>query len=308
MRAVRTLVTGGCGFVGANLVPILLERGVDVRILDNFSLTGRSRVRDTGVEVLEGDVRDRDAGAKAVPDVEAVIHLAAFGNVVESIAHPDENFQVNARGTFVVLEQAARVGARRFVFASTGGALIGDAPLPVDESSVPRPISPYGASKLCGEAYCHAFRGSYGLQTVALRFANAYGPWSQHKKGAVTAFVKRALRGEPLVIYGDGTATRDFLYVEDLCAGIAGALTHEAPDDVLHLASERETTLSELADLIVAIAGVDVPIERMPWRRGEVERNFADARRASEVLGFRATVSLEDGLARTVDWFRRNGV
>ena len=308
MRAVRTLVTGGCGFVGANLVPILLERGVDVRILDNFSLTGPSRVRDTGVEVLEGDVRDRDAVAKAVKDVEAVIHLAAFGNVVESIAHPDENFQVNARGTFVVLEQAARVGARRFVFASTGGALIGDAALPVDESSVPRPISPYGASKLCGEAYCHAFRGSYGLQTVALRFANAYGPWSQHKKGAVTAFVMRALRGEPLVIYGDGTATRDFLYIEDLCAGIAAALTHEAPDDVLHLASERETTLGELADLIVAIAGVDVPIECMPWRRGEVERNFAEARRASEVLGFRATVSLEDGLARTVDWFRRNGV
>jgi UDP-glucose 4-epimerase len=304
---VRTLVTGGCGFVGANLVPILIERDVDVRILDNFSLAGPRRVADVDVEVVQGDVRDRDAVAEAVKDMEAVIHLAAFGNVVDSIANPHENFAVNAGGTFRVLAEAKRAGVRRFVFASTGGALIGDALLPVDESSVPRPISPYGASKLCGEAYCYAFRGSYGLETVALRFANAYGPRSEHKKGVVTAFVKRALRGEPLVIYGDGTATRDFLYVTDLCEGIAAALTHEAPDDVLHLASERETTLTDLADLIVRIAGVDVPIERLPWRRGEVERNFAGARRASEVLGFSATVSLEDGLARTVEWFRRNG-
>ena len=303
----RTLVTGGCGFVGANLVPVLLERGADVRILDNFSLAGRDRVADLDVEVLEGDVRDPDAVARAVEGVEAVIHLAAFGNVVDSIAEPRENFDVNARGTLVVLEAAAHADARRFVFASTGGALLGDAPPPVDESSVPRPISPYGASKLCGEGYCHAFRGSYGLQTVALRFANAYGPRSEHKKGAVTAFIKRALQGDPLVIYGDGSATRDFLYVEDLCRGIAAAVA-ESADGIVHLASERETSLGALAAMIVDIVGTDVPIEHMPARRGEVERNFALARRASELLGFRAAVSLEEGLARTVEWFRTNGV
>jgi UDP-glucose 4-epimerase len=308
MSAVRTLVTGGCGFVGANLVPMLVERGADLRILYNFSLAGPERVADTGAEVLQGDVRDRDAVARAMDGVEAVIHLAAFGNVVDSIAEPDENFDVNARGTLVVLEEAARAGVRRFIFASTGGALIGDAPPPVDEGSVPRPISPYGASKLCGEGYCHAFRGSYGLETVALRFANVYGPRSDNKRGAVTAFVRRALNGDPLVIYGDGTASRDFLYVDDLCQGIVAACAAADADGVIHLASERETTLAELARLVLEIAGTDGRVEYEPRRSGEVERNFALARRASAVLGFRATVSLEEGLARTVDWFRSNGV
>jgi UDP-glucose 4-epimerase len=308
MCAVRTLVTGGCGFIGANLVPMLVGRGADVRILDNFSLAGPDRVADTGADVVEGDIRDRDAVARAMDGVEAVIHLAAFGNVVDSVAEPYENFDVNARGTLNVLSGAAAAGVRRFVFASTGGALIGDAAPPVDEQSVPRPISPYGASKLCGEGYCHAYRGSYGLETIALRFANVYGPRSEHKKGAVTAFIKRALGGDPLVIYGDGSASRDFLYVDDLCQGIVDALLHPDARPVVHLSSERETTLVELARLIVEATGTEVPIEHHGRRRGEVERNFAMAGLASEVLGFSPSISLEEGIARTVAWFRSNGV
>jgi UDP-glucose 4-epimerase len=302
---VRTLITGGCGFVGANLVGVLLDQGCELRVLDNFSLGSPAAV--SGVEVVEGDVRDAEAVARAVDGAEAVIHLAAFGSVADSVADPLENFDVNARGTLVALQAAARAGARRFVFASTGGALIGDAPAPVDESSLPRPISPYGASKLCGEGYCQAFRGSYGLETVALRFANVYGPRSEHKKGVVTTFVKRALRAEPLVIYGDGRATRDFIYVDDLCAGIAAALASPAAEGVVHLASERETAIAELARMVIDITGADVPIECVPRRRGEVERTFALARRAAELFGFRAAVSLEDGLARTVEWFSRGG-
>jgi UDP-glucose 4-epimerase len=286
---------------------MLLERGFELRILDNFSLAGRVRVAAAGVEVLEGDVREAEAVARAVEGTEAVIHLAAFGNVADSVTDPLENFDVNARGTLVALEAAARAGARRFVFASTGGALIGDAPVPVDESSLPRPISPYGASKLCGEGYCHAFRGSYGLETVALRFANVYGPRSEHKRGVVTTFVKRALRGEPLVSYGDGSATRDFIYVDDLCAGIAATLASPAAEGVIHLASERETAIGELARLVLDITGADVPVECVPRRRGEVERNFALARRAAQLFGFRAAVSLEDGVARTVKWFSDAG-
>jgi UDP-glucose 4-epimerase len=308
MCAVRTLVTGGCGFIGANLVPMLVGRGADVRILDNFSLAGPDRVAGTGAAVLEGDIRDRDAVARAVDGVEAVIHLAAFGSVVDSVAEPHENFDVNAGGTLNVLAAAAAAGARRFVFASTGGALIGDATPPVDERSVPRPISPYGASKLSGEGYCHAYRASYGLETIALRFANVYGPRSEHKRGAITAWIKRALRGEPLVLYGDGSSSRDFLYVEDLCRGILAA--YDAPElkPVVHLSSERETTLSDLVRLIVAATGSDVPIEYHPRRTGEVERNYAMAGLASEVLGFRPSISLEDGIARTVAWFRSYGV
>ena len=300
----RTLVTGGCGFIGANLVPMLLARGTEVRVLDNLAAGGPERLPGD-VEVLEGDVRDADAVGRAATGVDAVIHLAAAGNVADSVADPLANFEVNARGTLNVLRAAEQAGVERFVFASTGGALIGDADPPVDESSVPRPISPYGASKLAGEGYCHAFRGSYGLGTVALRFANVYGPRSEHKKGAVTVFIKRALHGQPLTIYGDGAATRDFIYVDDLCAGIAtAALDARDVGGVVHLASERETSIAELAQVVLDAAGAVLPIEHLPPRRGEVERNFAIARHAAEVLGFRAAVDLEEGIARTVDWFR----
>jgi UDP-glucose 4-epimerase len=300
----RTLVTGGCGFIGANLVPMLLGRGSDVRVLDNFAIGGPDRLAGHEVEVVEGDVRDADAVARATAGVDAVIHLAAAGNVADSVTDPLANFEVNARGTLNALQAAVSADVERFVFASTGGALIGDAPPPVDESSVPRPISPYGASKLCGEGYCRAFNGSYGLSTLALRFANVYGPRSELKKGAVTTFIKRALAGEPLTIYGDGKATRDFIFVDDLCAGIGAGLQTREAEGVIHLASERETTISELARLVLDATGADVPIEHVDRRRGEVERNFAIARLAADVLGFRAAVGLEDGLAATVEWFR----
>jgi UDP-glucose 4-epimerase len=300
---VRILVTGGCGFIGSNLVPMLLERGAEVRVLDSFAIGGPDRL-PAGVDVHEGDVRDPAALASATAGVEAVIHLAAAGNVSDSVADPLSNFEVNARGTLLTLQAAVDAGVRRFVFASTGGALSGDAPPPVDERSVPRPISPYGASKLCGEGYCQAFRGSYGLETLCLRFANVYGPRSELKRGAVTTFIKRALAGEPLTIYGDGGATRDFIHVDDLCAGIVAGLEARDVQGVVHLASERETTIEELARLVLAAAGSDAPIEHGARRRGEVERNFAIARLAGEVLGWRARVSLEDGLAATVKWFQ----
>ena len=299
------LVTGGCGFVGANLVPELLARGHAVRVFDDFSAGGPERLAPHGdVEVVQGDVRDAEAVAGAAAGAEAVIHLAAAGNVADSVADPFGNFEVNAHGTLCTLQAAARAGAARFVFASTGGALIGDAPPPVDESSLPRPISPYGASKLCGEGYCHAFRGAYGLPTIALRFANVDGPRSERKRGAVTRFVRAALDGSPITIYGDGSATRDFIHVRDLCAGIVAALDARELDGVLHLASERETSVRELARLVLDAAGAEVPVEHVDRRPGEVERNFAIAARAREVLGWRAEIGLEEGLAETVAWFR----
>jgi UDP-glucose 4-epimerase len=298
----RVLVTGGCGFIGANLVPLLVEQGAAVRVLDDCSVGVPARLPD-GVELHRGDVRDPAAVREAAAGTDAVIHLAAAGSVMESLADPATNFDINARGTLTVLEAAREAEVGRFVFASTGGALIGDAPPPVDESSVPQPISPYGASKLACEGYCHAFRGAYGLSTIALRFANVYGPHSERKRGAVTTFIHRALAGEPIIIHGDGSATRDFLHVDDLCQGILAALASDVAG-VVHLASERETSIDELARLVLAAAGADVAIEHHPARRGEVERNFALARRAAEELGWRATVGLEEGLEATVEWFR----
>jgi UDP-glucose 4-epimerase len=290
--------------VGANLVPKLLARGLAVRVLDNLARGSRENLDGLEVELVEADIRDAEAVASALDGVETVVHLAAYGSVAESVEEPLENFDVNVRGTVVLLTACARAGATRFVFASTGGALVGNAPPPIDETTLPWPISPYGASKLCGEAYCHAFAGSLGLSTVALRFANVYGPVSQHKRGAVTNFVRGALRGEPLVIYGDGSASRDFLYVDDLCDGISAALDLRVEDEVVNLASGTETTIGDLARLVLELAGAtDTPILYEPRRRGEVERNFARTDRAAALLGFRPAHSLEDGLRKTIDWY-----
>ncbi len=302
----RILVTGGCGFIGANLVPMLEERGYDIRVLDNLSKGDAAFLAGTSAEIRVGDIRDRLAVASALEDVDAVIHLAAFGSVIESVADPEENFDVNARGTFVMLDECRKQGIGRFIFASTGGALIGNAEPPVDETSLPRPISPYGSSKLCGEAYCSAFAASYGMNITALRFANVIGPRSWHKKGAVTAFAKAIMENRPISIYGDGSATRDFLLVNDLCNGIRLALEANLPGFMpIHLASGREVSVRELAQLICAAAGrPDHPIEFLHKRTGEVERNFARYDKAAAVLGFKPQHRLEEGLVASWEWFQ----
>jgi UDP-glucose 4-epimerase len=275
-----------------------------VRALDNLSRGSRDYVAGMDVEVVEADIRDADAVARALEGVDTVVHLAAFGSVVDSVEDPMENFDVNVRGTLVVLRASAAARVGKLVFASTGGAIMGNTPPPVDERTLPWPISPYGASKLCGEAYCHAFAGSFGLPVVALRFANVYGPVSEHKKGVVTNFIKLALQGEPIVIYGDGTASRDFLYVDDLCDGICAAIDAPLHDEVIHLASGEETSINELAGLLLELAGApETPIRYEERRRGEVERTFAKPGRGAELLGFDPAYSLPEGLRKTVDWF-----
>jgi UDP-glucose 4-epimerase len=248
--------------------------------------------------------------ADAMADVDAVVHLAAAGSVVDSVSDPAANFAANAVGTFTVLNAVRAAGIARLVFSSTGGALIGDATPPVNERSLPKPISPYGASKLAAEAYCHAFAKSYGIRTVSTRFANVYGPYSGHKKGAITVFFKALHRGEPIIIYGDGNASRDFMYVDDICAGIRLGLTTDVPGGtVVHLATGVETSVAQLAQACREVVGrPDHPIEFRPRRAGEVERNFATYDLAHELLGFEPSVALEEGLARTWKWYLDNGV
>jgi UDP-glucose 4-epimerase len=298
------LVTGGAGFIGATLLR-QLDPSYDVRVLDNLVRGQRELLPDDrDIDLVVGDIRDQDVVAEAMRGVDLVIHLAAFGSVVESVTDPVENFEINARGTFEVLRGAADAGVERFVFASTGGAIMGDQEPPVDEQSLPWPVSPYGASKLCGEAYLHAFAGSFGIRPVALRFANVYGPYSAHKKGVVTRFIRAALAGGTFEIFGDGLASRDFLHVDDLCRGILAAAGSDLSDVVLHLASEKETTINELAELILEIVGSDVEIVHHPKRAGEVERNFARAERAKELLGWEPRLSLREGMQTTIEWFR----
>ncbi len=275
-----------------------------MRALDNFSRGSSDYLSGIEAEIVEADIRDDQAVARALGGVDTVVHLAAFGSVVESVEDPVENFDVNVRGTLVVLRAAAAAGVQKLVFASTGGAIMGNAPPPVDETTMPWPISPYGASKLCGEAYCHAFAGSFSLPIVALRFANVYGPISEHKKGVVTNFIKHALRGEPIVVYGDGTASRDFLYVDDLCDGICSAVDADLQDEVVHLASGEETTINDLARLILDLTDAPgTPILYEERRRGEVERTFARPEKGAELLGFEPAHTLAEGLRKTVEWF-----
>jgi UDP-glucose 4-epimerase len=306
----RILVTGGCGFIGANLVPRLLADGNSVRVLDDLR-SGRTEYLDgLDVEIVEGDICDAGLVSETLRDVTAVIHLAAAGSVVDSVSDPVANFRANALGTFTVLDAVRRAGIDRLVFSSTGGALIGNATPPVNEQSLPKPISPYGASKLAAEAYCHAFAKSYGIRTVATRFANVYGPFSGHKKGAITVFFRAVHSGTPIVIYGDGNASRDFMYVDDICDGIRLGLTTDVPGGtVVHLATGIETSVAQLAQACCEVAGVpDHPIEFRPRRAGEVERNFATYDLASQLFGFAPSVTLSDGLARTWKWYLDNGV
>ncbi|MCK5857887.1 MAG: NAD-dependent epimerase/dehydratase family protein [Abyssibacter sp.] len=278
-----------------------------VAVLDNLRRASPTGCQEEMAVLHQGDILNPEGLAEAFRDVEQVVHLAAYGSVVESVADPRANFAVNVQGTLNVLQASVDAGVRRLVFASTGGALIGDAVPPVNERSLPKPISPYGASKLCGEAYCHAFAKAYGLETVCLRFGNVYGPHSVHKKGAATTFMKALMTGEPIVIYGDGSASRDYVHVEDLCSGITAALDAKlAGGEVFHLASGQETTVLELAETLRTIAGKpDHPIEFRPARAGEVARNFATYDKARERLGFRPKWKLADGLAAAWEWFQQ---
>lgn len=302
----KILVTGGCGFIGANLIPILVKSGYRICVLDNLTRGSTAYLKNIPVDIRRGDIRDGQVVKMSLEDVDGVIHLAAFGSVVESVQSPEENFDVNVRGTFTVLNECRKAGIKKVIFSSTGGALIGNAEPPVNETSIPRPISPYGSSKLCCEAYCSSFAHSYDMSITALRFANVIGPISEHKKGAVTAFIKAIINGEKITIYGDGTSTRDFLYVGDLCKGIVSAYKKSLDGfNPIHLSSGKEVSVKELAELISKVSGKpDYPIVFLDKRIGEVERNFANYDLAKSVLGFIPSTSLEKSIDMTWNWFK----
>lgn len=302
----KILLTGGCGFIGSNLTPILRDAGHSLTIIDNLSRGAKSNLSSPeGVDIHEVDILDEDRLGEIARGHDAVIHLAALGSVVESVADPVENFYSNAEGTFRVLNGARKAGIKKVVFSSTGGAIMGNTPPPVNEESLPKPISPYGASKLAGEAYCAAFAGAYDMSITATRFANVIGPISAHKKGAVTVFIRALMNDEPITIYGDGEASRDFLYVGDLCKGILAAFETDLPGfNVFHLASGVEVSVYRLAKTLCKIAEKpNHEILYLEKRRGEVERNFANYEKARLVLGFEPEWSLEQGLRQTWEWF-----
>lgn len=257
--------------------------------------------------MVVGDIRDGDLAKKVCRGVDAIVHLAANTGVIPSIENPMEDCMSNVIGTVNFLEAARLAGTERFILASSSAPL-GEQDPPIHEEIVPRPISPYGASKLSGEAYCSAYFGSFGLDTVALRFGNVYGPRSSHKGSVVAKFIKHIFAGEDLPIYGGGTQTRDFIYVEDQVTAILMAL--EKPGiggEVFQIATHREHTVGEIAENLNQLAekhlGKKSRIVYEQERKGEVKRNYSDISKARRMLGFEPKVSLEKGLEKTFLWF-----
>ena len=304
-NASRTvLVTGGCGFIGVNLARSLVAAGYEPVAYDNLS-TGRLEDGKAAgfTEIIEADILDADALARAARGVYGIVHLAARTGVVDSIEDPRGDLEVNVGGTLNALLAARDGGASAFVFASSGAPL-GSVEPPGHEGLAPRPLSPYGASKLAGEGLCSAFAGSYGLPANALRFTNVYGPYSYHKGSVVAAFMKRIMDGQPLVVYGDGSQTRDFLFVDDLCRAVVAVLGRRPEGELFQLGTGVETSVSELVDALVAVfPDREIDVRYEPARPGEIARSFSDITRACRTLGYRPSVGLDEGLRVTRDWF-----
>jgi len=301
----KILVTGGAGFIGSNLVPHLAELGHDVVVLDDLSSgqpapTARPRIR-----FRRGDFLDPATLGECLDGCEIVIHLAAMSGVMDSVADPAACFATNVEGTFRLLDMARRSGIKQFVNASTGGAILGEVTPPISEAMAPMPLSPYGASKLATEGFCSAYFGSYGLRCLSLRFSNIYGPHSAHKKSVVATFIKRALTDEPLIVYGDGTQQRDYLYVGDLVRGIAAGIASGATG-TFQLGSGRPTSLLVLVQALETICGRKLEVRWQPRRDAEIHSTWCDISKARTEFGYAAPTILAEGLRQTWDWFAAN--
>jgi UDP-glucose 4-epimerase len=293
--AVRAIVTGGAGFIGSHVADALVARGYEVTVLDNLS-TGRRENVPSQARLVEADLADAEvAFAEARPEV--CYHLAAQADVRVSVERPDFDAEVNVLGTIRVLEAARKHGAQ-VVFASTGGAIYGECDIPADEDAPRLPIAPYGTSKLCAEEYLATYNRLHGTEHVALRYGNIYGPrQNPHgEAGVVAIFFGRLARGETLRVFGDGTQTRDYVYVGDV---VTATLAAQGRSGVFNVGTGIETSVLDLTAACQRVAGVSVDVTHEPPRTGELQRSVLDPGRAESVLGFRAATPLENGLAAT---------
>ncbi|MGQ9698078.1 MAG: SDR family oxidoreductase [Armatimonadota bacterium] len=304
----RVLVTGGAGFIGSNLVHRLLELGHEVRVADDLS-TGRLSNLDGAldrVEFLKVDLSAIDAAKAAVRDVEVVFHQAALPSVPRSVADPLATTVACVMATVCVLTAAKEAGVRRVVYAASSSAY-GDAPgMPRVESILPAPLSPYAAAKLAGEHFCRAFSTVYGLQTIALRYFNVFGPrqdpTSQYA-AVIPKFISAMLDGRQVEIYGDGEQTRDFTYVDNaVLANLLAAQSANASGEVVNVATGQQWTVNRLVDELEDILSRKAKRVYLPSRPGDAKHSLADIRRAQELLNYQPTVGFREGLERTVRW------
>jgi UDP-glucose 4-epimerase len=310
-RRMRTLVTGGAGFIGSNLVDAVLERGDEVTVVDDISTGRRENLTgalERGAELAESDIRDAQAMLDLFTRVrpEVVFHLAAQIDVRHSMADPAFDAGINVGGTINVLRAAREAGVRRFVNTSTGGAIYGEGQiLPAPEDHPVAPLSPYGMSKFCAESYCALFQRMDGLSTVSLRYGNVYGPRQDPlgEAGVIAIFCGKLLEGGRPTVYGDGLQTRDYDYVGDVVAANLAAAERGGAGPY-NVGTGRETTVLELVETLSDIAGRPFEPEFAPERAGEVRRIAIDPGRAREDLGWEARVGLREGLEQTLDSLR----
>jgi len=302
----KVLITGGTGFIGSNLCWHLLDKGYDITVLDNLSTGDINRLDESKIVIKTDLDVTKNIGVWVDGCFDVVIHLAAQIDVMASIEDPLNDAMNNVMGTLNVLNMSRKCKVKKFIFASSN-AVSGDQEPPVHENMVPKPMSPYGASKLAGEAYCSAFYHSYGFDTVALRFSNVYGPGALNQEGVISLFAKQMIKDKSVCIFGDGKQTRDFIYVDDICKAIHLALeTPNIGGQVFHVATETEISIYDLAVKMADIYGDKVDIIFKEARTGEIRENWSDISLARKTLGFKPDWELDDGLRITMDWFKEN--
>ena len=307
----KYLVTGGCGFIGSNIVEHLAKRGDSVRVIDDLSTGSKKNLVgfENDVELIEASLLDSSAVQRAVQGIDYVLHQAALPSVQRSVEDPVSSAQVNVLGTVELLHACVKAGVKRVVYAASSSAY-GDQPAPVKtEDLLPRPKSPYAVAKLSAEYYLQAFSECYGLETAALRYFNVFGPRqdpNSEYSAVIPLFISKVLKGDSPTIFGDGLQTRDFTYVENnVRANVAASEAPGLKSDLMNVACGTSYSLLDLLAAINDVLGTKVQPKFAPPRAGDVKHSLADISRARAAIGYEVSVNFEEGLRRTIEWYRK---
>ncbi|MFA6092504.1 MAG: SDR family oxidoreductase [Elusimicrobiota bacterium] len=306
------LVTGGAGFIGSHIAEELVRQGKKVRVLDNFSTGKESHIKAirSKIDLVRGDIRDLKTCRKALKGVDYVIHQAAIRSVPKSVDRPTDSHEANATGTLNMLIASNEAKVKRFVYASTSSAYGDTSLFPQREEHSPRPVSPYAASKLCGEHYCKCFTKNFGLQTIALRYFNVFGPRQDPESlysAVIPKFMEQAYLGKTLEVHWDGKQSRDFTHIDNVVqANIRAALSKKGVGETFNIANGKTYSLLDVIGVIEKLCGRKLKRHHTPMRQGDVRKTYADISKARRLLGYKPGMDLEKGLRDTWEYFVRD--